>query len=62
VQGVIGAVLIYFGLTSTGSYYMPASRFAGDLATVFYQYQIGVLLSMVGVVLIYDAIRKAGRL
>jgi hypothetical protein len=61
-EGVAGFVAIYFGLTQTGSYYTPASRFAGDLATVFYGYQLGTLMAMVGVVLIYDAIRRAGNL
>ena len=61
-EGVVGFVAIYLGLTQTGSYYTPASRFAGELATVFYGYQLGTLAAMVGVVLIYDAIRRAGNL
>jgi hypothetical protein len=60
-QGAIGLIMIYFGLTSTGSYFTPASRFTKELAGAFYTYQLGTLVAMVGVVLIYDAIRRAGK-
>jgi hypothetical protein len=62
VQVAIGVVFVYFGLTSTGSYYEPASRFSGDLATVFYVYQLGTLMAIVGCLIGYDAFRKARKL
>ncbi len=58
----IGLVLIVFGLTSTGSYYTSISRFAGPLADVFYGWQAGTLLAMIGTILIYDAIKRTGYL
>lgn len=58
----IGIVAVWFGLTSTGSYFEPASRFSGDLATIFYGYQLGTLLTIFGCFLGYDAFRKAGKL
>jgi hypothetical protein len=62
VEGVAGMLAVWFGLTSTGSYYTTASRFAGDLATVFYGYQLGTLMAIVGVLLVYDSVRRAGNL
>jgi len=58
----IGVVFVYFGLTTTGSYYEPASRVSGDLATVFYVFQFGTLLTIIGCIIGYDAIRRAGKL
>ena len=59
VKLAVSVILIWFGLTSTGSYFGPASgKFGGQLAQIFYQYQLGSLICMFGVVLIYDAITK----
>ena len=59
VKLAVSVILIWFGLTSTGSYFGPASgRFGGQLAQIFYQYQIGSLVCMFGVVILYDAITK----
>ena len=58
----IGLILIAFGLTTTGSYYMPASRFAGFLADIWYGWQAGTFLAMIGTILIYDAIKRTGYL
>jgi hypothetical protein len=57
---VFGLAMIYFGLTTSGSYYQPATHFSGDLATLFYVYQLGTLIAMAGVVLVYDAVRRSG--
>jgi hypothetical protein len=62
VQIGVGVLFVYIGLTSTGSYYEPASRVSGDLATVFYVFQLGTLLTTIGCILGYDAIRRAGKL
>ncbi len=58
----IGLILIVFGLTSTGSYYTSVSRFAGPLADIFYGWQAGTLLAMIGTILVYDAIKRTGYL
>lgn len=57
-----GIVLIVFGLTTTGSYYTTAGRFGGVLAEIWYGWQLGNLLAMIGVVAIYDAIKRSGYL
>jgi hypothetical protein len=55
----IGCFLIWFGASSSGSAFGPASgKFGGQLAQVFYVYQVGMLLAMIGVIFIYDAINK----
>src|SRR5512137_896422 len=57
VKLAVSVILIWFGLTSTGSYFGPASgKFGGQLAQIFYQYQIGSLVCMIGVVIAYDAL------
>ena len=56
----VGILLIYLGLTTSGSYYQPATHFSGDLATIFYVYQLGTLIAMAGVVLVYNAVRRSG--
>ena len=54
----VSLLLIWFGLTSTGSYYGPATgKFSGLLAQIFYQYQAGMLLAMVGLLVIYATLR-----
>lgn len=58
----VGIILILFGLTSYGSFYLPTSKFGGVLADIFYGWQFGNLLAMVGVVLIYDAVKRTGYL
>lgn len=58
----VGLILIVFGLTSSGSYYASVSRFAGPLADVFYGWQAGTFLAMIGTILIYDAIKRTGYL
>lgn len=58
----VGIILIVFGLTNTGSYFTPVGQFKGTLADIFYGWQAGNLMAMVGVVLIYDAIKRTGYL
>lgn len=62
ITALLGLAMIWFGLTSTGSYYSSATRFGGELANIFYGWQIGTLAAMVGVVLIYHAVRKTANL
>ena len=58
----VGLILIVFGLTSTGSYFSPVGKFAGALADIFYGWQAGTFLAMIGSILIYDAIKRTGYL
>lgn len=58
----IGLVLIVFGLTNSGSYYISSSRFGGVLADIFYGWQFGTFLAMIGTVLVYDAVKRTGYL
>jgi len=58
----IGLIMIVFGLTNTGSYYTSASRFGGVLADIFYGWQAGTLIAMIGTILIYDAVKRTGYL
>lgn len=62
VPAGIGLVLIIFGLTNTGSIYTSASQFHGVFADVFYGWQAGNLMAMVGCILIYDAVKRTGYL
>jgi len=61
-QVAIGVILVGVGLFSTGSYYTPPSRFTAELATLFYTYQLGTLLAIIGCIVGYDAFRKARKL
>ena len=55
----IAGILLFFGVTLDGSYYGPASgRFTGMLATVFYQYRVGVLMMIFGGVAMCDAFKR----
>lgn len=57
IVSTVGLGLVWFGLTSTGSYFMPASRFAGVLGEIFYTYQLGTLAAIAGAILVYDSIK-----
>lgn len=54
---VAGLIMIFFGLTSTGSFYAPASKFGGILASIFYEWQVGTLVAIIGCILIYDSLK-----
>lgn len=53
-----GVILIWLGLTNTGSFYTNAGQFSGLLATIFYEYQAGTLMATIGSILIYDAVKS----
>lgn len=42
--------LLWYGIFNAGSFYMQSTRFSGDLATIFYVWQVGTLLEIIGVV------------
>ena len=62
VPAFIGMLMIWFGLTSTGSYYTSATKFGGLLAEIFYSWQVGTFMAMVGSIVVYDAIKRSGYL
>jgi hypothetical protein len=59
VELIFAAVMVFLGVTFGGSYYGPASgKFTGMLATIFYQWQVGTIITVIGVIAAYDAIKK----
>jgi hypothetical protein len=59
---LFGLFLIWFGITSTGSYFEQSSRFSGFLASLWYGYQFGNVISTVGIIMIYDSMKRIGYL
>ena len=60
IEGVVGVGITWFGVYNAGSYYMTATRFGGGLADMFYTNQLGTILIVVGLILCYDAVKRAG--
>lgn len=58
IECLIGFVLIGFGIINAGSYYTSATRFSGVLADVFYLYQAGPIMIMIGIVVVYDSLKR----
>ena len=59
VELAVAGILILAGITLGGSYYGPASgRFGGFLATLFYQWQVGTIVLVIGIIAAYDAVKK----
>ena len=54
----VGILVMIFGATTAGSFYSATSRFKGVLASMFYEWQVGTIILVVGMLLIYSAIRK----
>jgi hypothetical protein len=55
----VAAVLVFFGVMLGGSYYGPASgRFTGMLATIFYVWQVATIMTILGMIVAYDAVKK----
>ena len=54
--GIAGLVMLWFGATTAGSYFVAASRFKGILATVFYEWQVASVIAMIGLILLYHSI------
>lgn len=58
VRIVLGVVMVGFGIYTGGSYYGPnIGKFSGDLSTLFYRYQLGMIIAFAGMIIIYDALR-----
>ena len=56
---VVAVIMVILGIVLGGSYFGPAAgKFGGMLATVFYQWQIGTILIIAGMILAYDTLRS----
>ena len=56
---VCALALIWVGATTSGTFYGPASgKFAGILATIFYQYQLGTMLEFFGILILWDIVKR----
>lgn len=49
--------ILWFGIFNAGSFYATGTRFSGDLATIFYVWQVGNLLEIVGVVAGWECLK-----
>ena len=59
-QLLMGVLLIWFGAINTGSAFTQATHFSGTLSTIFYTYQAGTIMIMIGGILIYDGVKRTG--
>lgn len=50
---VVGLIVLWFGIFNAGSFYGISSRFSGDLANLFYVWQVGNVLEIIGVIAVY---------
>jgi hypothetical protein len=58
VRIVLGIAMVGFGIYTSGSYYGSAiTKYSGDMAMLFYRYQLGMILAFAGMILVYDALR-----
>jgi hypothetical protein len=55
---IVGLVLLAFGIFNAGGFYEQGSRLSGGLATFFYVWQIGNLLEIVGVIVVWECLKK----
>jgi hypothetical protein len=54
VMGIVaGLIILWFGIFNAGSFYGTSSRFSGALANLFYVWQVGNVLEIIGVVAVY---------
>jgi len=44
----VGILVMIFGATTAGSFYSATSRFKGVLASMFYEWQVGTIILVVG--------------
>ena len=55
---VVGIVILWFGIYNAGSVFEMSSRMEGWLAVFFYTYQIGTLLEILGMIILYDSSQR----
>ena len=53
-----GIVVLWFGIFNAGSFYAQGTRFSGQLATIFYTWQIGNILEVIGCIAVYHGLTK----
>jgi hypothetical protein len=58
---IIGLFLTWFGVTNAGSYFVAGTRLGGTLFDIMYTLQFGTIFLVVGLILIYDGIKRTGR-
>lgn len=59
IEAVVGVFLLYFGVFNMSSMFSTSTMLSGYLAQVFYLWQVGPILEVVGCILIYDAIKSS---
>jgi hypothetical protein len=57
----VGLLILWFGVTNAGSYYLPATRLMNEPATFFYSWQIANLLIISGALIIYHYLFGSGK-
>ena len=57
-EGFLGGFIIIFGIINTGGFYQIASVFEGSIAKVFSIYQIGYIFMTLGMIIIYDSVKR----
>lgn len=61
IRGGISLFLIWIGVSNAGSYYTPGSRLSGGLAIFFYQWQVGTILTILGMIILYHTFLGSGK-
>lgn len=61
VEALIGFGITWFGVINAGSYFVNATRFGGSLFEWMYVNQFGTLFEIWGLIIIYDAIKRTGK-
>ena len=52
---IVGGIgLLWFGIFNAGSFYASGTRMSGQLATIFYVWQVGNIMEIIGCILAYN--------
>jgi len=62
IEALIGFGITYLGVVNAGSYFISGTRFGGSLFEWMYVHQFGTLFEVWGLIIIYDAIKRTGKL
>lgn len=55
---LIGLGVLWFGIFNAGGFYEQGSRLSGDLAVLFYVWQAGTVLEIIGVIIAWESLKK----
>lgn len=61
IRGGIGLAMIWFGVSNAGSYYTSGTRLSGALGTLFYSMQVGTILIVLGILVLYHTFLGSGK-